>query len=163
MLWWRIIAALYTQRKPVHSQNIWSKYGHFPYMVWSWNLNQCLLLIKGDNWWCRYSGHLTGELFINWESFFSEKVTWKFDGVLTNLICQGVISGSRVGVTSKMERFVIIVNGWKPLTIITKRSILDVAAALYPPLKGYISGTLTSYSVEKLKKFTRKLMKLNFS
>ena len=29
----------------------------------------------------------------------------------------------------------IIVNGWKPLTIITKRSILDVAAALNPPLK----------------------------
>ena len=29
----------------------------------------------------------------------------------------------------------IIVNGWKPLTIITKRSILDVAAVLDPPLK----------------------------
>ena len=28
----------------------------------------------------------------------------------------------------------IIVNGWKPLTIITKSSILDVAAALDPPL-----------------------------
>ena len=36
--------------------------------------------------------------------------------------------------TSKMEGFVIIVNGRKPLTIITKRSILDVAAALDPPL-----------------------------
>ena len=36
--------------------------------------------------------------------------------------------------TSKMERFLIIVNGWKPLIIITKRSILDVAAALDPPL-----------------------------
>ena len=33
-----------------------------------------------------------------------------------------------------MERFVIILNGWKLLTIITKRSILDVAAALDPPL-----------------------------
>ena len=39
--------------------------------------------------------------------------------------------GSRAAATSKMERFVIIV---KPLTIITKRSILDVAAALDPPL-----------------------------
>ena len=29
-----------------------------------------------------------------------------------------------------MERYVIIVNGWKLLTIIPKRSILDVAAAL---------------------------------
>ena len=36
--------------------------------------------------------------------------------------------------TSKMKRFVIIVNDWKPLTIITKRSISDVAAALDPPL-----------------------------
>ena len=43
--------------------------------------------------------------------------------------------GSRTAVTSKMERFVIIVNDWKPLTIITKRSILDVAAVLDPPLK----------------------------
>ena len=42
--------------------------------------------------------------------------------------------GTRTAATSKMEHFVIIVNGWKPLTIITKRSILDVAAALDPPL-----------------------------
>ena len=27
----------------------------------------------------------------------------------------------------------IIVNGWKPLTVITKRSILDIAAVLDPP------------------------------
>ena len=33
-----------------------------------------------------------------------------------------------------MECFVIIVNGFEPLTIITKHSILDVAAALNPPL-----------------------------
>ena len=33
-----------------------------------------------------------------------------------------------------MERFVIIVNGWKPLTIITKHSILDVAAVVDPPM-----------------------------
>ena len=33
-----------------------------------------------------------------------------------------------------MECFVIIVNGCQPLTIITKRSILNVAAALDPPL-----------------------------
>ena len=38
--------------------------------------------------------------------------------------------GSRAAATSKMEHFVIIVNGFQPLTIITKRSILDVAAAL---------------------------------
>ena len=45
-----------------------------------------------------------------------------------------VRGGSRAAATSKMERFVIIVNGWKPLTITTKCSILDVAAALDPPL-----------------------------
>ena len=33
-----------------------------------------------------------------------------------------------------MERFVIIVNGFHPFTIITKHSILDVAASLDPPL-----------------------------
>ena len=42
--------------------------------------------------------------------------------------------GSRAAATSKMERFVIIVNGFQPLTIITKRFILDFAAVLYPPL-----------------------------
>ena len=42
--------------------------------------------------------------------------------------------GSRAAVTSKMERFVITVSGWKPLTIITKRSVLDVAAVLDPLL-----------------------------
>ena len=42
--------------------------------------------------------------------------------------------GSRTAATSKIECFVIIVNGWKPLTTITKRSILDVAAVLDPPL-----------------------------
>ena len=35
----------------------------------------------------------------------------------------------RAATTSKMECFVIIVNGW--LIVITKHSILDVAAALY--------------------------------
>ena len=42
--------------------------------------------------------------------------------------------GSRAAATSKMECFVIIVNGLKPLTIITKYSSLDIAAALDPLL-----------------------------
>ena len=42
--------------------------------------------------------------------------------------------GSRAAARSEMEYFVIIVNGWKPLTIITKHSILNVAATLDPPL-----------------------------
>ena len=50
---------------------------------------------------------------------------------------------SRAAATFKMERFVIIVNGWKPLTITTKRSILDVAAALDPPQDRSVSRTLS--------------------
>ena len=42
--------------------------------------------------------------------------------------------GSRAVATSKMECFIIIVNGFQPLSIITKHSILDVAAALDPLL-----------------------------
>ena len=42
--------------------------------------------------------------------------------------------GSRTAATSKMERFVIIINGFQPLTIITKHSILNVAAVVDPPL-----------------------------
>ena len=56
------------------------------------------------------------------------------------LLSESVVSsefrgGSRTAAKSKMERFVIIVNGLKPLTIITKRSILDVATVLDPPLE----------------------------
>ena len=42
--------------------------------------------------------------------------------------------GSRATATSKMERFVIMFNGFQPLTIITKCSILDVTVSLDPPL-----------------------------
>ena len=41
---------------------------------------------------------------------------------------------TRTAATSKVELFVIIVNGFQPLTIITKSSTLDVAAVLDPPL-----------------------------
>ena len=42
--------------------------------------------------------------------------------------------GSRTAAIPKMELFVIIVNRFQPLTIITKCSILDVAAVLDMPL-----------------------------
>ena len=50
--------------------------------------------------------------------------------------------GSRTVATSKVELFMIIVNGWKPLTIITKSSTLDVAGILDPPLSLAISTPL---------------------
>ena len=51
--------------------------------------------------------------------------------------------GSRAAATSKMECFVIIVSSFQPLTIITKHSTLDVAAALDPPL---FTNRLNSFS-----------------
>ena len=53
---------------------------------------------------------------------------------ITEDVFRKIRGGSRAAATLKMERFVIIVNGWTPLTITTKRSILDVAAARDPPL-----------------------------
>ena len=48
--------------------------------------------------------------------------------------------GSKTAATFKMEHFVITVNGWKALTITTKRSILDVVAVLDPPLINVVPG-----------------------
>ena len=45
-----------------------------------------------------------------------------------------VRGGSKIPAKSMMEHFVIIVNGWKALTIITNSFILDVAVVLNPPL-----------------------------
>ena len=46
--------------------------------------------------------------------------------------------GSRTAATCKVKLFVIIVNGWKPLNITTKRSTLDVGAILDPPLRWFV-------------------------
>ena len=59
-----------------------------------------------------------------------------FNEISTDIIVSR--GGYRAPATSKMERFVIIVYAWKPLTIITKRSILNVAAALDPPLDSIV-------------------------
>ena len=53
-----------------------------------------------------------------------------------------------------MEHFVIIVNGFQPLTIITQSSILDVAAVLDPPLQMQLTSR-NNYVV--LKSFKNKL------
>ena len=62
------------------------------------------------------------------KSYFSSK---HVRGDSRNMLIR---DGSRAAAASKMECFVIILNGWKPLTVITKHSILDVAAALDPHL-----------------------------
>ena len=57
-----------------------------------------------------------------------------FKNIWRKLLNFAKLMGSRTAATSKMERFEIIVNGRKPLTIMTKCSILDDAAVLDPPL-----------------------------
>ena len=71
--------------------------------------------------------------WIAWSICFYDVFFWNclYIQIFLTAKCWG---GSRTAATSKMERFVIIVNGWKQLTIMTKRSILDVAAVLGPPL-----------------------------
>ena len=61
------------------------------------------------------------------------------DTKFSHLLCDGKQSrgGSKTAATPKMKRFVTKVNSFQSLTIITKRSILDVAAVLVPPLAEY--------------------------
>ena len=76
-----------------------------------------------------------------------------------NKACRG---GTRTAAKSKMEHFVIIVNGFQhfviivngfqPLTIITKYSILDLAAVLDPPLASVENTVGFSTSILHTKK-----------
>ena len=62
-----------------------------------------------------------------------QKITENLNKYFTNI---GPRGGSRTAATSKMECFVIIVNGFQlSLTVITKRSILDPAVVLDPALR----------------------------
>ena len=71
--------------------------------------------------------------------FYYSKVFNSYSRILCNrdiiyYLCITIRGGSRVAATSKIEQFMVIDNGFQPLTIITKRSILDVSAALDLPL-----------------------------
>ena len=69
--------------------------------------------------------------------------------------------GSRTAATSKMGRFVIIVNGFQPLTIITKRSILDVAAVLDLPLNSVKNEMKIGLIFKEFKKMKNETMSSN--
>ena len=77
---------------------------------------------------------------------------WPFNGAVLCKLTEAVQmfrGGYRAAATSKMELFVIIVNGFQPLTMITKHSILDVPVALDPPLMLlYILIIYTHSSIE---------------
>ena len=61
--------------------------------------------------------------------------------------CRG---GSRTAATFKMEPFMITVNGFQPLIIITKCSILNVAVILDPPLRMHILHLVYTNSLTDL-------------
>ena len=81
----------------------------------------------------------------------------------TSKNCRG---GSRTAAASNMEHFVIIVNGWKPLTIITKSSILDVAAVLDSSLNCACNVISDAYlelcQTSKVEHFAKKVNGSNF-
>ena len=68
------------------------------------------------------------------------------DSPFLYIAVHGSRGGSRTAATSKMERFVIMVNGLKSLSIITKHSNLDVATVLDLPLGSHYfpGGVLVS-------------------
>ena len=96
--------------------------------------------------WVRALQRLTGEEFFKfrkskfWKRQFFSKVNFnQIFGIvlLTNqfILLIKLKGGSRTAGTSKMELFMIIVNCFQLLTIITKSSIMDVAAVLDQLLK----------------------------
>ena len=94
------------------------------------------LYCKVNNWYFykRFSSKLVFAWPLNLcaiKSHTTETTIWTASYHKNTLACRGE---SRAAATCKMERLVIIVNGWKLLAIITKNSILVVAAALDPPL-----------------------------
>ena len=81
--------------------------------------------------------------------------TWSYWLFLFENMWKLSTSGSRAAAKSKMERFVILVNGFQPLTIIIKRSILDVAAALDPLLTKYpeLESNAKLFNIESVEFF----------
>ena len=74
-------------------------------------------------------------------SFFKKEHLYSFKEYFKVLSFQKKIEHIKYGfflqqtaATSRMKHYVIIVNNWKLLTIITKCSIKNVAAVLNPPL-----------------------------
>ena len=72
---------------------------------------------------------------INWNNSFNKFLFVNLAKIIAGSCCMKNRDGSRTAATCKVERFVIIVNGFQPLTMITKHASLDVAAVLDAPLK----------------------------
>ena len=91
-------------------------------------------------------------LLLNELWFCYANLTTLFNHVFKSFLATALVlyplirGGSRTAATSKMEFFVIIVNGFHLLTIFTKSSILGVAAILDPPLLHYKTSSFLMFS-----------------
>ena len=103
--------------------------------LWYFNQKRCELTKV------KVKCHLWSSVFVNWMLIIFFAIhSIRYSNI--NFYSE-IRGGSRAAATFKMECFVIIVNGIQPLTINKKCSILDVAAALDPPLK--IVGNFALY------------------
>ena len=97
---------------------------NYTYLVYLLETTELKYMKFIDTWW-----------YCWWQKILCHSRHKKMHKNIRTLSSYRTRGGSRAAATSKMECFVIIVNGFQPLTIIIKYSILDVAAALHPPLR----------------------------
>ena len=98
--------AILLEKKPV-LESLIIKVKAFTRNIWETYFKELLQRAASENYFLDISMHLKSSSGIN--------------------ICDALSKGgSGTVAASKIEHLVIIVNGWKPLTIMAKRSILDI-------------------------------------
>ena len=106
---------------------------------------------------------INGVLYYTQGLFLRYKKKTLTTDVFDNNLLKLFSGGCRTAATSKMELFVVIGNGWKPLTIITQSSILNVAAVLDPRLVSYLKNNTKSHRLNYFSVFSVILFTLNDS
>ena len=106
-----------------------------PYSINLWEARQtCGFLMQSKCLYRISSFHKKEKNRHSWEQNNSTKTLLNLLYEFWTTYLWSIRGGSGAAATSKMERFVIIVNGFQPLTIIIKLSVFDVTAILDPPL-----------------------------
>ena len=106
---------------------------------------------------------INGVLYYTQGLFLRYKKKTLTTDVFDNNLLKLFSGGCRTAGTSKMELFVVIGNYWKPLTIITQSSILNVAAVLDPPLVSYLKNNTKSHRLNYFSVFSVIFFTLNDS
>ena len=123
---------------------LWCKFQLHPIRKIKIRKDNLLILTYSELLWHNWEpGWVKGEIFASTKNTNSNtarkvnKVRVRYGNnwlMVLSIASINIRGGSRTGATFKMKLFVIIVNSFQPLAIITKCSILDVAAVLDPPL-----------------------------